>query len=144
MKWPIRLFLVVSVAVALVAGGACASSASSVGTITDVLGSSLGVSGSQASAGVGSVLSYAQNKLSASDYTKVANSVPGADQYVQKAKDAGAVPAGGITDKSGLDAAYAKLGISPEVAKKFTPAVLDYVGKAGGSSVQSLLGAVLQ
>ena len=63
---------------------------------------------------------------------------------MQKAKDAGAVPAGGITDKSGLDAAYQKLGISPEVAKKFTPAVLDYVGKAGGSSVQSLLGAVLK
>ena len=73
MKWPIRFFLILSVVVALVAGGGCASSsADSLGSISDVLGKSLGVSGEQASGGVGSVLSYAQNKLPASDYSKVA------------------------------------------------------------------------
>src|SRR5262249_18814374 len=113
-------------------------------SITDVLGKTLGVSGDQASGGVGSILSLAQNKLSASDYSKVADTVPGADKYVQKAKDLGAVPAEGIKEKSGLDAAYRKLGIDPEVAKKFTPVVVDFVGKAGGGEVGSLLSSALK
>jgi|SRR5215831_1424266 len=143
----IRKAAVVGIVIAFAAAIGLASSGSpgsSLVSITDMLGKSLGVSGDQASGGVGSILSLAQNKLSASDYTKVASAIPGSDQYVQKAKDLGAVPSGGITDKSGLDAAYQKLGISPEVAKKFTPMVVDYAGKVGGSTVGSLLGAVLK
>jgi len=149
MKWQTR-FAVSAVAVVLCVAGCASSSpsggssASSLGSLTDVLGSSLGLSSSQATGSVGSVLSLAKGKLSSSDYSKVATAVPGADQYIQKAKDAGAVPEGGIKDKSGLDAAYSKLGISPEVGKQITPVVLDYVGKAGGSTVQGLLGSVLK
>jgi hypothetical protein len=89
------------------------------------------------------VLTLAGEKLPASDYTKVAAAVPGADSYVQKAQDLGAV-SGPVGDVSGLNAAYAKLGISPEVASKVTPLVVDYIGKAGGPTVQSLLTAVLK
>jgi hypothetical protein len=35
------------------------------------------------------------------------------------------------------------MGISPEIASKFTPMVLDYVGKVGGSTAKSLLGGIL-
>ena len=147
MKSPLRRWITICVVALIVGAIAPASSAQSVGSlvsITDVLGKTLGVSGDQASGGVGSILSLAQNKLPASDYSKVADAVPGADKYVQKAKDLGAVPAEGIKEKGGLDAAYEKLGISPDVAKKFTPAVVDFVGKAGGSEVGSLLGSVLK
>jgi Protein of unknown function VcgC/VcgE (DUF2780) len=120
-----------------------ATSAPGVG-LTDVLGKSLGLTGDQASGAVGSYLSYTQNKLSPTDYTKVAAVVPGSEQYVQKAKDLGAVSSGGITDASALNAAYEKLGISPEVASKITPTVTNYIGKVGGSTVQSLLSSVLQ
>ena len=142
----IRKAAVVGIVVAFAAAG-WASASPGVGSlvsVADVLSKSLGVSGDQASGGVGSILSLAQSKLSASDYTKVSSAIPGSDQYVQKAKDLGAVPSGGITDKSGLDAAYQKLGISPDVAKKFTPMVVDYAGKMGGSTVGSLLGAALK
>jgi hypothetical protein len=147
MKSPLRRWITICVVAFLVGATAPAISAQSVGSlvsITDVLGKTLGVSGDQASGGVGSILSLAQNKLPASDYSKVADAVPGADKYVQKAKDLGAVPAEGIKEKSGLDGAYEKLGISPDVAKKFTPAVVDFVGKAGGSEVGSLLSSVLK
>jgi uncharacterized protein VcgC/VcgE DUF2780 len=147
MKSPIRWLIAICVVAFFVGATTPASSGQNVGSlvsITDVLGKTLGVSGDQASGGVGSILSLAQNKLPASDYTKVADAVPGADKYVQKAKDLGAVPAEGIKEKSGLDAAYEKLGISPDVAKKFTPAVVDFVGKAGGSEVGGLLGSVLK
>jgi hypothetical protein len=136
----------VLVGVALVALCSCASGGGggSVMAIGESLVKSYGLTGDQSAGAVGSILSLAQGKLGASDYSKVASAVPGADGYVQKAKDLGAVPSTGISDKSGLDAAYSKLGISPEVGSKVTGAVVDYAGKAGGSTVSSLLGAVLK
>jgi len=122
--------------------GAAASAASAAG-LTSSLGSSLGLTSDQASGAVGSVLSLAQEKLPASDYTKVASAVPGADSYVQKAKDLGAVT-GSVGDANGLNAAYAKLGISPEIGAKVTPTIVSYIGKAGGPAVQSLLTSVVQ
>ncbi len=123
--------------------GGVASAASAAG-LTSSLGSTLGLTGDQASGAVGSVLSLAQTKLPASDYTKVANALPGADTYVQKAKDLGAVSSGGITDMNGLNAAYSKLGISPEIGSQVTPLVVNYVGKAAGPTVGGLLSSVLK
>jgi len=122
--------------------GTVASAAGATG-LTTALGSNLGLTGDQASGAVGSVLALTQSKLPASDYMKVANSVPGADTYVQKAKDLG-VDTSSVTDMNGLNAAYSKLGISPEVGAKVTPMVTNYIGKAGGPAVQSLLTSVLQ
>jgi len=127
------------------AASAAGAAASAAGVdLAGTLGSSLGLTSDQASGAVGSILSLAQGKLSSSDYSKVAGAVPGAGQYVQKAKDLGAVPSTGISSKSGLDAAYAKLGISPEIGSQVTPLVVNYVGKAGGPTVQSLLASVVQ
>jgi hypothetical protein len=118
-------------------------SAASATGLTSAIGSNFGLSGDQASGAVGSVLALSQSKLPASDYTKVANAVPGADSYVQKAKDLG-VDTSSVTDMNGLNAAYAKLGISPEIGSKVTPMVVNYIGKAGGPTVQSLLTSVVQ
>ena len=139
----------VLVGVALVAICSCASGGGgggggSVMAIGESLVKSYGLTGDQSAGAIGSVLSLAQGKLGASDYSKDAGAVPGSDGYVQKAKDLGAVPSTGISDKSGLDAAYSKLGISPEVGSKVTGAVVDYAGKLGGPTVGSLLGGVLK
>jgi hypothetical protein len=131
-----------STATSATAGTAVGTGAASAAGLTSSL-SSLGLTGDQASGAVGSVLSMAQGKLSASDYTKVAAAVPGANTYVQKAKDLGAVT-GPITDASGLDAAYSKLGISPEIGAQVTPLVVNYVGKAAGPAVGGLLSSVVK
>ena len=103
--------------------------------LTDQL-TKMGLTPAQASAGVGAVLAYAQNKLPAADFDKVASSVPGASQYIQSAKDAGAVSADTpISDAAGLNSALGKLGISPEVANQFVPVVTDYISKAAGPEV---------
>ena len=131
------------VATALVAGAGCGSTSSTASTastamsLADTLGKNLGLSTDQASGAIGSYLGYAQAKLPAADYSKVAAAVPGADGYVQKAKDLGAVT--GDIGTSGLSSAYSKLGISPEVASKVTPAISNYLGKTGGSAVQGLV-----
>ena len=124
------------------AGTAVGTAAGSAAGLTNSL-SSLGLTGDQASGAVGSVLSMAQGKLSASDYTKVAAAVPGASTYVQKAQDLGAV-SGPITSTEGLSAAYSKLGISPEIGAQVTPLVVNYVSKSAGPTVGGLLSSAVK
>ena len=108
--------------------------------LSDQLSKSLGLTPAQASAGVGTVLAYAQSKLPASDFEKVASSVPGSQQYLQSAKDAGAVSADApIQDASGFNAALGKLGISPEVASQLVPQVTDYISKVAGPEVGGMV-----
>ncbi len=112
------------------------------GGLTGMLGKNLGLSSDQSSGAVGSVLALAQEKLPASDYMQVANAVPGAAGYVQKAKDLGAVT-GSIGDVNGLSASYSKLGISPEIASQVTPLITQYVS-AANPTAGGLLSSVLK
>ncbi|HSE43867.1 MAG TPA: DUF2780 domain-containing protein [Gemmatimonadales bacterium] len=104
--------------------------------LTDQLSSKLGLTPAQASAGVGTILAFAKTKLPAADFDKVAAAVPGSTDYLQSAKDAGAVSdATPISDVTGLNSALGKLGISPEVAQQLIPQVSDYVSKVAGPEV---------
>jgi hypothetical protein len=112
------------------------------GSLTGLLSKNLGVSQNQAEGGVGSMLKLAQEKLSAGDFDMVAKAVPGAQKYLDKAKSLGAYT-GAVNNAAGLNGALAKLGIPPETAAKFVPAVTNYVGKIGGSKVGALLKSAL-
>jgi hypothetical protein len=127
--------ILASLAVAILLGCASTSSPTS---LVDSLSSGLGISADQAAGGVGSVLNYAQTKLEPMDYQKVANTIPGASHYIQKAADLGATT-GPITDRAGLSASLSKLGLSPETGTKLTQEVVKYVDKMGGKSVKGLL-----
>jgi Protein of unknown function VcgC/VcgE (DUF2780) len=59
------------------------------------------------------------------------------------AKSLGAVT-GPVGNLASLGSALGKLGMSPETAAKFAPAVTDYLGKAGGPSVQKMLAGALK
>jgi hypothetical protein len=108
-----------------------------------MLTSQLGVTDNQAKGGVGSLLTLAKEKLPAADFTKLANVVPGASKYMALAKTLGAV-AGPLKNVAGLNGALGKLGMSTETIAKFIPAVTDFMGKAGGSTVTNLLATVLK
>lgn len=114
------------------------------GNLTGLLTKQLGVTEDQASGGVGSFMTLAKEKLSAGDFKKVSKSVPDTDKYMQKAKDLGAVTDGKVGDKKGLEAAYGKLGMTPETGSKLTGVVVDFAGKLGGKKVQSLLSALVK
>jgi hypothetical protein len=117
---------------------AAAAAPAAGGSLTDMLGSQLGLSPDQAKAGVGAILAYAEGALPAADFQKVSAAIPGAGDNIQAAKDAGGVT-GPISDVSGLNAAFGKLGISPETASQLIPAVTDYVGKVAGPDTANLL-----
>ncbi len=112
------------------------------GTLMSMLTSKLGVTQDQAEGGVGSVLKLAQEKLSKSNYDKVANVIPGASGYVDKAKSLGAY-SGALVNKQGLMGALGKLGISQDTANQFIPVVESFVSKAGGSKTGNLLKTAL-
>ena len=112
-------------------------------SLTGLLKSQLGVTENQAAGGVGSMLVLAQEKLVKGDFDKIAAVVPGASNYMATAKSLGAVT-GPIKDMKGLQGALGKLAMSPDVRAKFVPTVTDYIGKAGGDSVQKLLAGVFK
>ena len=108
-----------------------------------MLTSQLGVTEDQAKGGLGSYLTLLQEKLSKGDFDKIASLVPGASGYLDTAKKLGAVT-GPLSNLAGLNGALGKLGMNPETVAKFTPTVTDYLGKAGGSGVQSMLAGVFK
>lgn len=107
------------------------------------LKSALGVTDAQAEGGLGSILTLAQEKLAKGDFDKIAQIVPGSQKYLDAAKKLGAVT-GPLKDSAGLNSAFSKLGIAPDKAAQFTPAVLDAVGKIGGDSVKNTLAGALK
>jgi hypothetical protein len=107
------------------------------------LTSQLGVTEDQAKGGIGSYLTLLQEKLAKGDFDKIASLIPGASGYLDTAKKLGAVT-GPLTNMKGLTGALGKLGMSADTVAKFTPMVTDYLGKAGGPTVQNLLAGALK
>jgi len=111
--------------------------------LTSMLMSKLGITENQAKGGIGSYLTLAKEKLAKGDFDKVTSLVPGATKYMDTAKQLGAV-AGPLGNLAGLNGALGKLGMKPETVAAFAPTVTDYIGKAGGSGVTSMLSAMLK
>ena len=111
--------------------------------LTNLLMSQLGITENQAKGGIGSYLTLAKEKLAKGDFDKIAALLPGASKYMDTAKKLGAV-AGPLGNLAGLNGALGELGMKPEAVTAFAPTVTDYIGKAGGSSVASMLGGILK
>jgi len=102
------------------------------------LTSNLGIDAKQAAGGLGSIMSFARNKLPSADYDALARYLPDAGNYLKFAQDAGILddPIGTL---AGLNDTMQGLGISPSTANRMYDAVGDYVGQAGGESARSML-----
>ena len=120
----------------------------------------LGITQQQAEGGTGALFQNAKESLSADDFKKVADAVPGMDGYLAAAPKAepksgiegalgstlsslggGAAKAGSMLD---LKSAFSKLGMDSSTLGKFVPVVLDYVQSESGQSVVGLLKGLWQ
>ena len=110
--------------------------------LTGLLKQQLGVTEAQASGGVGSMLKLAQEKLSAGEFDQIAKAIPGASKYLDSAKQL--LGGGNVGNKAGLQSAFSKLGMSPDMVDKFTPILTQFVGKIGGSQAGDLLASALK
>ena len=97
---------------------------------------------SQATGGTGAILAFAQQRLAAGDFDLIAKAIPGSEQYLGIAKQL----LGGmnLSDKAGLQSAFSKMGMSPDMLSKFTPVVTDYLTKAGSDQASKLMAGLLK
>ena len=124
--------------------------------LVNLLTQKLGVTQEQAKGGAGAIFNTAKEKLSAEDFSKVENAVPGMDDLLAAAPKSDAL--GGMTGgmqsfrgggteavkgMASLPSSFSKLGLSPDMIGQFTPIVLDYVESKGGATVRKILQGVL-
>jgi len=108
--------------------------------LTRDLAKELGITEAQATGGAGAMFQAAAEKLSATEFDTISKAVPGVDKYLKAAQ--GALGGAKMTDLGGVQGAFNKLGLKPEMVEQFKPMVLDYVGKYSPSA-RSLLAPVL-
>lgn len=134
-------------AVLVIAGTmmSCSSSSALLGDneLINQLTKQLGISQLQAMGGAGALFSLAQEKLATEDFAKIASVVPGMDQMIEQAKEAGGL-GDTIGSLAGLSDTFTKLGLSGDQAAQLVPAVTDYVGAKGGADVGNMLADVLK
>lgn len=121
---------------------------STTSTMTDesklgTLASSLGITAQQAQGGLGAMLVIAQQRLANDDYLQIVKHIPEADEYVGVARQLSVFEQASST-ATALNAAFAKLDMTPEQQAKFIAAVTDYLTKAGGRDVGNLMAGALR
>lgn len=127
---------------------AACSTTGTTSTLTDksklgTLASSLGITAQQAQGGLGSMLVVAQQRLANEDYLRIVKYIPEADQYIGVARHVSVFDQASSTADA-LDAAFSKLGFTPEQQGKFIAAVTDYLMKVGGREVGHLMTGALR
>jgi hypothetical protein len=143
-----RLIAPVLLAIAVAVSG-CASTGSTDAVksmfASDSLVSSLGnlgMSPSQATGSLGSLVSLASNRLSPADFAKFSSYLPNSDKYLKAAEATGLLKSP-VKDVAGLNANFATLGVEPNVARGFLGEMSKYFTAKGGDSARSLFTTVI-
>lgn len=97
----------------------------------------LGMSPSQATGSLGSLVSLASNRLSPADFAKFSGYLPNADKYLKAAEAAGLLKTP-VKDVAGLNNNFATLGVEPNVARSFLGEMSKYFTAQGGDTARSL------
>ena len=105
----------------------------------------------QAKGGTGALFEMAKEEMSADDFGKISDVVPGMDDLL------GSVPSLGsnktsmlgnaaktLTGMPKVQSVFDKLGISQEKVALFTPVIVNYVEDKGGKAMGDLLGKVFK
>jgi len=109
--------------------------------LTNSTGGGLGLTRTQAAAGLGSVMSLASSKLPAADYAALGKVLPNTDKYIAAAQNAG-VLTDPITDVERFNSAMRKLDITPDRSSRMLGEVRDYVAKVGGTPAEITLASL--
>jgi hypothetical protein len=117
----------------------------------------LGVSDEQATGGAGLLFKLAQEKLSSGEFAQVKDAVPGIENLMAEAPQAGGLTGalGGLASSLGgggsqlaglaeLAGGFQNLGLDSGMIGKFIPIVLSFVQSKGGDAIKQMLAKVLQ
>ena len=125
--------------------------------LIDLLTNNLRVQEDQAKGGVGLLFNLAKEKLGDSDFSEVAQHVPGINELIGSAPKSGGLGSalGGLASSIGGDVSklgniaslasgFSELGLDSSMIGKFIPIILSFVESKGGSGVKGLLEKVLE
>ncbi len=117
----------------------------------------LGVSDEQASGGAGLLFKLAQEKLSSGEFAQVKDTVPGIENMMSSAPQAGGLSGalGGLASSFGgggsqlaglaeLAGGFKNLDLDSGMIGKFIPIVLSFAQSKGGDAIKQMLARVLQ
>ena len=117
----------------------------------------LGVSDEQASGGAGLLFKLAQEKLSSGEFAQVKDAVPGIENMMSSAPQAGGLAGalGGLASSFGgggsqlaglaeLAGGFRNLDLDSGMIGKFIPIVLSFAQSKGGDAIKQMLARVLQ
>lgn len=128
-----------------VGGGASAATTSAApvtapasGDLVSMVSSGLGVTGQQASGGLGALFNFAKGQLSGSDFGQIAGAVPGMDDLLAAAPQTEAPSGGGLLAQAGkygkalqgagqLRDSFQQLGLSSEMIGPFANIAVQYL-----------------
>ena len=102
--------------------------------LVSALQSNANVSSEQAIGGLGSMLALAQNSLSSSETSEMANLIPGFDSLQSSGLSTM------IANNESVKSAFSALGMDPSLISTFTPIILSALQSQGASS--GLLGSL--
>lgn len=118
--------------------GCSAGSSVKTPSITDQVASALGITNSQAEAGLGAMLMLSRNKLSPEDFSNLSKNFPGGGiNLINKATSLGVNP-GSIGTTIDLENVLTRLGTSMVTASKFVPTVLNITSNLSGNTFMLL------
>jgi len=101
-----------------------------------------GFSEGQVRGALGALLVFARDRLPKPDFDDLAKRIPNADDIMQEVKLHGIVN-GPLDDLDDYEATLSNLGIGPQLAAQFAPAVVKYLGAAGYYRERDILQRVI-
>ena len=104
---------------------------------------SFGITADQAVGTSGAVLALGQNRMPATEWTKLASAIPDVSDIIKAGSAVGGI-AGAPNSLADLANPFANLGLSQQQVSILIPAVVDYVSRAAGPEVGGALASVLK
>jgi hypothetical protein len=164
---PVRTFAFLLLAALFTLAGLTGhAAAADAGGLVNALTSQLGVTKPQAEGGAGALFNLAKQRMAPEQFGQVQSQVPGIDGLMgassgatQKSESnsgglggiatgalgsgSGGGAAGGLGALAPLAGSFSSLGMSPDMAGKFLPVVMEYLNSSGGGGAAGLLKSAL-
>jgi len=122
----------------------------STSSLTDMLTDQLGITNTQASGGVGSILTYAKSALTPNKFSTLSSAIPDASSLMSMAPSSDTSTLSSLTGSlegksssatqlAALTSQFSSLGLSSDMVSKFIPIILNYFKDSGATDASSIL-----
>ena len=102
----------------------------------------IGITPTQATGGLATILQYAKTQTSATDYTSLLKDVPALDNLNTSSLTDSLL--GSVTSLESVQTAFKTLGIEPSLVAQFVPIIIEYAKNIGGVDSSTILSTALQ